>query len=238
MVASLGGPRYLGFEYSKRYYLTMPRYFSRNCIRCSRLSKHLQQTKKLYPDYYCAPVPPLGDINVGLVIVGLAPGKHGANRSGRVFTGDYAGVLLYKTLYKYGFSNQPESISSHDSLKLNNCRITNAVKCLPPDNKPNLEEIKTCNRFLEAEIRALQVGAVVLALGQIAHSAIVRAYGLRQSAYTFKHGAVHSLPANTKLVDSYHCSRYNIHTGRLTKKQFEAIFAKIVKLMSHPIKQR
>ena len=210
----------------------MPRYFNAKCRSCSRLVAYLQQTKKIYPEYHCAPVAPLGDLRAGLVIVGLAPGKHGANRSGRVFTGDYAGVLLYNTLYKYGFSNQPKSVSRDDALELKNCRITNAVKCLPPDNKPSLEEIKICNRFLRAEIRALQFGAVLLALGHIAHSAIVRACELRQSAYTFKHGAVHVLPNNIRLVDCYHCSRYNIQTGRLKKRQFEAIFAKIVKLMN------
>ena len=210
----------------------MPRVFNPNCKSCSRLVKHLRQTKKTYPDYHCAPVPPLGSLDARLVIVGLAPGKHGANRSGRVFTGDYAGVLLYQTLYKYGFSNQPISISQDDPLKLKNCRISNAVKCLPPDNKPTLEEIKTCNRFLKAEIRALQAGTLLLALGHIAHSAIVRACGLQQSAYTFKHSTVHSLPDNMKLIDSYHCSRYNIQTKRLTKRQFETIFTKIVKLMN------
>ncbi|MBC6413635.1 MAG: uracil-DNA glycosylase [Chromatiales bacterium] len=210
----------------------MSRYFNSNCRCCSRLADYLKQTKKIYPDYHCAPVPPLGAERADLVIVGLAPGKHGANRSGRVFTGDYAGLLLYKTLHKYGFSNQPVSTSRKDGLKLKNCRITNAVKCLPPDNKPNLEEIKACNRFLRAEIRALQFGAILLALGHIAHSAIVRAYGLKQSAYTFKHGAIHTLPARVRLVDCYHCSRYNIQTGRLNKRQFEAIFAKIAKLMS------
>ena len=211
----------------------MTRFFSPRCRRCSRLSEYLIQTKKIYPDYHCAPVAPLGPLDARLVIVGLAPGKHGANRSGRVFTGDYAGVLLYKTLYKYGFSNQPASISHDDSLVLNNCRITNAVKCLPPDNKPNLEEIKTCNRFLKAEIQALQHNAILLALGHIAHSAIVRAYGLRQSEYHFKHGRVYTLPDNKKLIDSYHCSRYNIQTQRLTRRQFEAIFVKIVKLISY-----
>ena len=211
----------------------MPRFFNSRCKLCSRLSEYLKQTKKTYPDYYCAPVPPLGSLEARLLIVGLAPGKHGANRSGRVFTGDYAGVLLYQTLYKYGFSNQPESTSRDDSLELNNCRITNAVKCLPPDNKPTIDEIKTCNRFLKTEIHALQTGIVLLALGHIAHSAIVRACGLQQSAYRFKHGIVHSLPDDRKLIDSYHCSRYNIQTGRLNKKQFEAIFAKIVKLIPH-----
>ncbi|MXX98629.1 MAG: uracil-DNA glycosylase [Gammaproteobacteria bacterium] len=214
----------------------MPRFFNPNCKSCSRLTKYMRQTKKIHPDYYCAPVPPLGALDAYLVIVGLAPGKHGANRSGRVFTGDYAGILLYQTLYKYGFSNQPLSTARDDSLRLKNCRITNAVKCLPPDNKPNLEEIKTCNRFLKAEIRALQVGTVLLALGHIAHSAIIRAYSLRHSAYPFKHGAVHSLPDDKKLVDSYHCSRYNIQTGRLSQKQFEAVFKKIVKLRSDAIK--
>ena len=190
------------------------------------------QTKRIYPDYHCAPVPPLGPLDAQLVIVGLAPGKHGANRSGRVFTGDYAGVLLYETLYKYGFSNQPESISCDDSLILNNCRITNAVKCLPPDNKPTIEEIKTCNCFLKVEIQRLRPDAILLALGHIAHSAIVRTYSLKQSEYRFKHGCIYSLPDNKKLIDSYHCSRYNIQTKRLTKRRFETIFAKIVKLIS------
>ena len=210
----------------------MARFFSPSCKLCSRLSEYLAQTKKIYPAYHCAPVPPLGPLDAQLLIVGLAPGKHGANRSGRAFTGDYAGVLLYKTLYKYGLSNQAVSISCDDSLALNNCRITNAVKCLPPDNKPNLEEIKTCNRFLKAEIQALQPNVILLALGHIAHSAIVRAYGLKQSEYRFKHGCIHLLPDNKKLIDSYHCSRYNIQTKRLSKRQFEAIFAKIVKLIS------
>ena len=216
----------------------MPRFFNPNCKSCSRLTKYMRQVKKTYPDYHCAPVPPFGVADARLVIVGLAPGKHGANRSGRVFTGDYAGVLLYQTLYKYGFSNQPLSTACGDSLRLKNCRITNAVKCLPPDNKPSLEEIKTCNRFLKAEIRALQVGTVLLALGHIAHSAIIRAYNLQHALYTFKHGTVHALPDGTKLVDSYHCSRYNIHTGRLSQKQFEAIFVNIVKLMSNTTKER
>ncbi len=210
----------------------MTRFFSPSCRRCSRLSEYLMRTKKIYPDYHCAPVAPLGPLDARLVIVGLAPGKHGANRSGRVFTGDYAGVVLYKTLYKYGFSNQPTSISHDDSLVLNNCRITNAVKCLPPDNKPNLEEIKTCNRFLKAEIRALRPNTILLALGHVAHSAIMRAYGLKQSEYRFEHGRVCALPDNKKLIDSYHCSRYNIQTRRLTQRQFEAIFAKVVKLIS------
>ena len=215
----------------------MPRFFNPNCKSCSRLTKYMRQVKKIYPDYHCAPVPPLGAADARLVIVGLAPGKHGANRSGRVFTGDYAGVLLYQTLYKYGFSNQPLSTACGDSLRLKNCRITNAVKCLPPDNKPSLEEIKTCNRFLKTEIRALQVGTVLLALGHIAHSAVIRAYNLRHSAYPFKHGAVHALPDDARLVDSYHCSRYNIQTGRLSRQQFEAIFVNIVKLMSRTIKE-
>lgn len=209
----------------------MSQIFTPTCKRCSRLVRYLKAVKKDYPDYHCAPVPPLGNINAKLVIVGLAPGKHGANRSGRVFTGDYAGILLYRTLYKHGFSNRPYSESSNDGLQLKNCRITNAVKCLPPDNKPTTDEIKTCMRFLKAEIQALQPGTVLLALGRIAHLSVLRAYGLKQSDYSFAHGRVHQLPDKMKLLDCYHCSRYNTQTGRLTVKQFDAVFAKATRLL-------
>ncbi|VAW75497.1 Uracil-DNA glycosylase, family 5, partial [hydrothermal vent metagenome] len=148
--------------------------FDESCRRCERLSGFLQEVSIQHPDYFARPVPPFGDPDAGLLIVGLAPGMHGANRTGRPFTGDHAGILLYRTLYECGFSNQPESIAADDVLKLNNCRITNAVKCLPPQNKPVTQEIKQCNDFLRAELSGMRPDSVVLALGKIAHDAVLR----------------------------------------------------------------
>lgn len=211
----------------------MAEIFAPTCKRCKRLVRYLKEVKSDYPDYHCAPVPPLGDINAKLVIVGLAPGKHGANRSGRVFTGDYAGILLFKTLYKHGFSNQPRSEARNDTLRLKNCRISNTVKCLPPHNKPTGDEIKNCGRFLKAEIQLLRPGTVLLALGRIAHGAVLRACEVRQCDYGFIHGKIHHLPNKMKLLDCYHCSRYNTQTKRLTAKQFDAIFAKAARLVAN-----
>jgi uracil-DNA glycosylase family 4 len=146
--------------------------FDINCRKCERLATFLDEVSEKYPDYFAKPVPAFGDRNAQLLIVGLAPGMHGANATGRPFTGDFAGILLYETLYKFGFSSNAESVSAKDGLKLNNCRITNAVKCLPPQNKPVGEEIKTCNEFLKQELKALPQGAVILALGSIAHHAV------------------------------------------------------------------
>ncbi len=195
-----------------------------DCTQCPRLARFLQEVKSQYPNYFCKPVPPFGDPDARLLIVGLAPGMHGANASGRPFTGDYAGILLYATLYKFGFSTAPESTSVDDGLQLLNCRITNAVKCLPPENKPVTEEIRTCNTFLQAELRTLPDKAVILALGSIAHNAVLRAYGLKQGQYKFGHNTLHKLPDGNNLLDSYHCSRYNTNTGRLTAKMFEDVF--------------
>lgn len=195
-----------------------------DCTQCPRLASFLQEVKSRYPDYFCKPVPPFGDPDARLLIVGLAPGMHGANASGRPFTGDYAGILLYATLYKFGFSTAPESASVDDGLQLLNCRITNAVKCLPPENKPVTEEIRTCNTFLQAELGTLPDKAVILALGSIAHNAVLRAYSLKQGQYKFGHNALHELPGGNYLLDSYHCSRYNTNTGRLTAKMFEDAF--------------
>ena len=149
---------------------------------------------------------------------------HGANATGRPFTGDYAGILLYETLYDFGFSNRPESISRDDGLQLSNCRITNAVKCLPPQNKPLIGEIRQCNSFLRQELAELPAGAVVLALGKIAHDAVLRASGLRLSAHPFGHASLHHLHDDLTLIDSYHCSRYNTQTRRLTTDMFSEIF--------------
>jgi uracil-DNA glycosylase family 4 len=177
-----------------------------------------------HPDYHCRPVPAFGVENPEILIVGLAPGKHGANASGRPFTGDYAGVLLYETLYKFGLASDPVSVSADDELTLTGTRITNAVKCLPPGNKPATEEIAKCNRFLKAELGMLLPGTVVIALGLVAHKAILRALGYRQSAFRFGHGAEYELETGITLIDSYHCSRYNTQTRRLTPEMFEQVF--------------
>ena len=149
---------------------------------------------------------------------------HGANRTGRPFTGDYAGILLYDTLHRFGFADRPESVSRDDGLRLTGCRITNAVKCLPPENKPEPAEIRCCNGFLAEELAAAREARIILALGQVAHKAVLMAMGLRQSAYAFGHGARHRLPDGRLLVDSYHCSRYNTQTRRLTAEGFHDIF--------------
>lgn len=199
--------------------------FDINCRLCPRLSAFLDGVKDQYPEYHARPVPPFGDADAQLLIVGLAPGMHGANASGRPFTGDFAGILLYETLFKYGFSNQPESESKDDGLKLINCRITNAVKCLPPQNKPVGDEIKTCNRFLQQELNALPSGAGVVALGSIAHNAVLKALQLKLKDYPFQHAKVHHSPSGLWFIDSYHCSRYNTQTKRLTPEMFHNVFA-------------
>lgn len=205
--------------------------FNLDCRQCKRLDTFLKQVKGQYPDYHSRPVAPFGVARPDLLIVGLAPGLHGANATGRPFTGDYAGILLYESLYKYGFSTKPESVSQDDGLKLKRCRITNAVKCLPPENKPTGAEVNTCNGYLANELAGLKKGAIILVLGGIAHKAVIKGYGLRQSDYPFGHGKVYDLPDNRKLVTSYHCSRYNTSTKRLTEKMFHQVFEKILKLM-------
>lgn len=179
------------------------------------------------PDYHARPVPPFGDPQARLLIVGLAPGMHGANRTGRPFTGDHAGILLYETLHAFGFGSKPESLAADDDLRLTDCRITNAVKCLPPANKPEPAEIKTCNPYLAAELRASPELRVILALGLVAHKAVLMALGLKQSALAFGHGARHALPDGRVLIDSYHCSRYNTQTRRLTRAGFQNVFRSI-----------
>jgi uracil-DNA glycosylase family 4 len=200
--------------------------FDKACRDCPRLATFLDDVNERYPDYYCRPVPPFGSMDARLLVVGLAPGMHGANRTGRPFTGDHAGILLYRMLHKYGFSSRDHSEASDDGLQLIDCRITNAVKCLPPDNKPVGAEINTCNRFLAKELGLLPAGAVVLALGGIGHRAIIKALGRRQADYKFAHAAVHDL-GGFQLLDSYHCSRYNTNTGRLTEAMFDDVFAKV-----------
>ncbi|MCW8920855.1 MAG: uracil-DNA glycosylase [Sedimenticola sp.] len=205
--------------------------FDSECRRCSRLSKFLDQVKTDYPSYFARPVPPFGDQHARLLVVGLAPGMHGANATGRPFTGDYAGILLYETLYKYGFASKPESLSAADGLKLIDCRITNAVKCLPPQNKPIGSEINTCNQFLTEELKALPEGAVIVALGLVAHNAVLKALGVKLSAFKFAHEAQHTMPGGILLIDSYHCSRYNTQTRRLTPEMFHSVFARARNLL-------
>ena len=204
--------------------------FDQDCRACPRLANFLDDVNGRYPDYYCRPVPPFGAADASFLIVGLAPGMHGANRTGRPFTGDHAGILLYQMLYKYGFCTRDRSEAADDGLELRDCRITNAVKCLPPDNKPVGAEINTCNSFLEKELELLPSDAVVMALGGIAHRAIIKARGLRQADFKFGHAALHDLGA-FHLLDSYHCSRYNTNTGRLTEAMFDAIFAQVRALL-------
>jgi len=199
-------------------------YFDRDCRACPRLAGFLDDVNDRYPDYYCRPVPPFGASDARFLIVGLAPGMHGANRTGRPFTGDHAGILLYQMLHRYGFSSADHSESADDGLALLDCRITNAVKCLPPDNKPVGAEINTCNAYLANELSTLPKGAVVMALGGIAHRAVIKAQALRQAEFKFGHAALHQL-GDIRLLDSYHCSRYNTNTGRLTEAMFDDVFS-------------
>nr|WP_305792721.1 uracil-DNA glycosylase [Sedimenticola hydrogenitrophicus] len=189
------------------------------------MAEFLDQVKADHPDYYARPVPPFGDTAARLLVVGLAPGMHGANATGRPFTGDYAGILLYETLHRFGFGSKPDSLSVEDDLRLSDCRITNAVKCLPPQNKPVGSEINTCNRYLAEELKTLPSSGVVVALGLVAHNAVLKASGLKQGAYKFAHAAHHLLPNGLQLIDSYHCSRYNTQTRRLTPEMFHSVFA-------------
>jgi len=198
-----------------------------DCRRCPRLARFLDRVHAVHPTYHCRPVPPFGAADASLVIVGLAPGMHGANATGRPFTGDYAGKLLYATLHKFGFATRSQSVSASDDLRLIDARITNAVKCLPPENKPLPAEIRNCNAYLEAELATLPDGASVLALGHVAHTASLRALGVPPRKHKFAHGAVHVLDRDIRLFDSYHCSRYNTNTGRLTPAMFERVFKAI-----------
>jgi uracil-DNA glycosylase family 4 len=199
-----------------------------DCRRCVRLAHFLDDVRALHPGYFCRPVPPFGDARAALVVVGLAPGMHGANASGRPFTGDYAGLLLYATLFKFGFAGRPTSTSVDDGLQLIGARITNAVKCLPPANKPLPAEIRNCNAFLAADLAQQPAGTAILALGTVAHDASLRALNVAKREHPFAHGAEHALPRGLRLFDSFHCSRYNTNTRRLTTAMFEAVFARIV----------
>jgi uracil-DNA glycosylase family 4 len=199
--------------------------FDPACRDCPRLAGYLDRVKKGHPDYHARPVPSFGPYRAGLLVVGLAPGLHGANRTGRPFTGDHAGILLYRTLHGQGFASHAGSADPNDGLKLVGCRITNAVKCLPPENKPLPDEVRRCNRYLAQEIAAVRPQAI-LALGAIAHRAVLMALGLPPGKWAFAHHAVHDLPT-TRLFDSYHCSRYNTQTKRLTEGMFQAVIRDI-----------
>jgi uracil-DNA glycosylase family 4 len=196
----------------------------RDCGGCPRLVELRQQVRREQPDWHNAPVASFGPLGAQLLIVGLAPGRGGANRTGRPFTGDYAGDLLYQTIDKFGFSEGSYGADRHDGLRLINCRITNAVRCLPPENKPVGAEIKACGGYLADEIGAMEDLRLLLALGVVAHGAILTALGLRKSAVKFAHGARHQLASGLVLADSYHCSRYNTNTRRLSVEMFETVF--------------
>jgi uracil-DNA glycosylase family 4 len=197
--------------------------FNIACRKCERLANFLDAVKAEFPDYYCKPVPPFGDPDAEILLIGLAPGKHGANASGRPFTGDHAGLLLYQTLHKFGLASQPTGAHADDGLLLNNIRIINAVKCLPPENKPTTQEVDTCREYLKNEFADKKVKTLI-ALGGIAHRAILKTQGLVLSSYPFAHLSDYNLPSGLRLISSYHCSRYNTQTKRLTPEMFEAVF--------------
>jgi len=196
----------------------------KTCALCPRLYQFRTENIKQYPTWFNGPVPAFGPETCELLIVGLAPGLRGANRTGRPFTGDYAGDLLFATLLKFGFASGHYLCDPNDGLVLKNCRITNAVKCLPPQNKPIGAEVKNCQRFLLAEINALASLKLIITLGSVAHQSLVRALEGKQKDYKFSHGGVHELPNKMTLINSYHCSRYNTNTGRLTTQMFEDVF--------------
>jgi len=203
-----------------------PATYDPHCTRCPRLAAFLERVRSAHPGYWARPVPSFGAPSPRLVIVGLAPGLHGANRTGRPFTGDYAGLLLYRTLYQAGLATRPASESADDPLRLVNARIVNSVKCVPPQNKPLPDEIRRCNAYLAAELRQLRAARVYLALGRVAHDAVLMALGIPRSGHPFAHGREHNLDAAGCLIDSYHCSRYNTSTRRLTTAMFEAVVAR------------
>jgi len=205
-----------------------------DCQLRPRLAAFSAATRTAHPDWFNAPVPSFGDPDAALLIVGLAPGLRGANRTGRPFTGDYAGELLYRTLLKTGFAAGEYGADPADGLNLCGARITNAVRCVPPQNKPETTEIATCGRFLIAELAMARSVKVILALGAIAHNAVLAAKSLKRARYKFAHGATHDLPDRTLLADSYHCSRLNTNTGTLTPEMFEAVFASLAERLRSP----
>jgi uracil-DNA glycosylase family 4 len=203
---------------------------ARDCPRCPRLVRFREELRIEHPGWWNAPVPAFGDPGAWLAIVGLAPGKHGANRTGRPFTGDFAGELLYATLAKFGLSEGAYRADPNDGLRLKGAIILNAVKCLPPANKPEPHEIANCRLFLEASLAALPTARVIVALGQIAHVAAAKALGLAPGKTKFGHGAEHAAEDGRILLSSYHCSRYNQNTRKLDAGMFEAVFERAMKI--------
>ena len=199
----------------------------RDCGLCPRLVEFRETHRARQPDWYNAPVPAFGELEARFLIVGMAPGLKGANLTGRPFTGDYAGALLYATLGKFGWAKGSYAARPDDGVSLHDCRITNAVRCVPPQNKPTASEVTACRQFLADEIAAMQCLEVILALGGLAHGAVVATLGHRKSAWKFGHNRRHDLPAGPVLFNSYHCSRYNTNTGRLTTAMFEDVFRAI-----------
>jgi uracil-DNA glycosylase family 4 len=200
----------------------------RDCPLCPRLRSFREENRARFPDWHNAPVPSFGGDDARLLIVGLAPGLRGANRTGRPFTGDFAGELLFATLRKYGLAEGEYARASDDGLRLIGCRITNAARCAPPLNRPTPAEVHTCNTFLRSEIADLPRLKAILALGRLAHDAVLAALDLPRSRFPFTHGALHRPAAGPLLADSYHCSRQNTNTGRLTTAMFEAVFSRLL----------
>lgn len=196
----------------------------RNCPLCPRLVEFRQANRTAFPDFFNAPVPSFGTEDAKLLIVGLAPGLRGANRTGRPFTGDFAGLLLYATLLKFGFASGEYGETPNDGLRLHQCMITNGVRCVPPANKPERSEIEHCRQFLTARIKSLPNLQAIITLGRIAHDTTLRALGLKLSAFRFAHNAAFHPEGRPALFASYHCSRYNTNTGVLTTEMFEAVF--------------
>ncbi len=208
--------------------LTMPSAPDRDCALCPRLVAYRQANRDAHADWHNAPVPSFGGMDARVLVVGLAPGVRGANRTGRPFTGDFAGMLLYQTLLAFGLATGGYDAHAGDGLMLSDCRVTNAVRCVPPGNLPVPAEINACNGFLTDELGAMPNLRAVLALGGVAHKAVLRARGLRASHVKFAHGALHDLPGGLLLVDSYHVSRLNTNTGRLTPAMFTSVVGSIV----------
>jgi uracil-DNA glycosylase len=206
---------------------------SYNCDLCPRLCEFRADNRKKFADKYNGPVPSFGDLNARLLIVGLAPGLKGANFSGRPFTGDYAGDVLYSTLLRFGLATGTYAAHKDDGVALKNVRITNAVRCVPPQNKPTPEEIKTCRSFLIDEINAMPNLRVILTLGQISHDSVLRTLGHKPTHYKFGHNAVHRPPTGPIIINTYHSSRYNMNTKRLTPAMFDAVFNTIIDVMNN-----
>jgi len=201
---------------------------SLDCPQCLRLVDFRAENQGKFPDFHNAPVPSFGPLSAPILIVGLAPGLKGANRTGRPFTGDAAGDLLYPTLVKFGLARGTFGQSADDGLELTGCRITNAVRCVPPQNKVTAFEVAACRPFLVAEIAAMTNLRTIVSLGLVSHNAVLKTLGLKQSKFKFAHGAQHDLGQGLMLADSYHCSRYNTNTGRLTEQMFEDVFSSLL----------